>query len=166
MPGLSDGRRVYEVSFHVLPTVAEDEAIGVMDKIRAEIGRGNLPDSKTGVEIVSEQVPVKMMLAYTIERRVSGKREKYNETYFGFIKFAIEKEHIPALEQMLRTTKEILRYLLIETKREETTPRRAVFTSDRLEGETIKLPTRTPEASGSVSEEELDRSIEEALTQQ
>ncbi|MBC7836599.1 hypothetical protein H7X87_02365, partial [Acetobacteraceae bacterium] len=77
---------------------------------------------------------------------------------------ATEKEYIPALEGMLRSTKDILRYLLVETVREDAPTRRAIFTSDRLEGEVIKKPASAPEeVKGPVSEEELEKSIE-ALT--
>lgn len=153
-----DPRPVYEVGFHVVPTVSDTELSSIVEKIRSEIEKG-------GAEIISEQFPEKMTLAYVIERSVSGKREKYSESYFGFIKFATEREHIASVEGVLRGSKEILRYLLIETVREEITSRRAIFTSDRLEGETIKKPAQSPEESkGPVSEEELEKSIE-ALTQ-
>ena len=89
--------------------------------------------------------PAKMTLLYTIERALSGKREKFLESYFGWIKFATEREHIAALEASLRGNRNILRYLLIQTVREDAAPRRAVFTSDRLEGETIQKPTTEPE---------------------
>ncbi|MDZ4226029.1 MAG: hypothetical protein U1C66_00890, partial [Patescibacteria group bacterium] len=112
-------------------------------------------------EIIKEQFPQKMTLAYTIERAAAGKREKYVETYFGFIKFAAERETIPGLEALLRGSKEILRYLLIETTREEPViARRAVYSSHRLEGETIKKPTSAPETPSEVSEEELTKSID------
>jgi hypothetical protein len=58
----------------------------------------------------------------------------------------------------------VLRYLLVQTVREEEAPaRRAVFTSDRLEGETLKkpvAPAEEPTKGGEVSEEELDKSID------
>lgn len=149
-----DPRPVYEVGFHVVPTVAEGDVAGVVEKIRAEVAKGN-------AEIITEQFPARMTLAYMVERATSGKREKYTEAYFGFIKFATERENIAALEAMLRNTKEILRYLLVETVREDAPVRRAIFTSDRLEGETIKKPASAPEESkGPVSEEELEKSIE------
>ncbi|MBI2004576.1 30S ribosomal protein S6 [Patescibacteria group bacterium] len=148
-----DQRPVYEVGFHVVPTVEEAGVAGVVEAIRAELGLGD-------AEIITEQFPVKMMLAYTIERALSGKREKFSESYFGWVKFATEREHIAALETLLRGDKNILRYLLIQTVREDATPRRAVFTSDRLEGETIQKPTAMPEKGGEVSEEELEKSIE------
>ena len=148
-----DPRPVYEVGFHVVPTAEEADVAGVVEGIRAELGLGD-------AEIIAEQFPAKMTLLYTIERTLSGKREKFLESYFGWIKFATEREHIAALEASLRGNKNILRYLLIQTVREDAAPRRAVFTSDRLEGETIQKPTAEPEKGGEVSEEELEKSIE------
>lgn len=152
----ADPRPVYEVSFHVVPAVAEAQIGGVVEKIRAELAKGN-------AETITEGTPQKMSLAYTIERAEAGKREKFTESYFGFIKFATERENIPQLGEWLRNNKEILRYLIIETVREEAPVRRAIFTSDRLAGETISKPTAAPEKIAEVSEEELEKGIE-ALT--
>jgi ribosomal protein S6 len=154
-----DPRPVYEVGFHVLSTVDEPKVAAVVERLHTELGKG-------GADVISEQFPARTQLTYIIERAVSGKREKYRETYFGWIKFAIEREHIQAFEEVLRNTQEILRFILVETVREETAQRRAVFTSDRLEGETIKKrPAVREESREPISEEELDKSIEEALTQ-
>ncbi|MBX4192313.1 30S ribosomal protein S6 [Candidatus Parcubacteria bacterium] len=149
---------VYEVGFHIVPTIGEEQIGGVVEKIRAALGES---------EIIKDQFPSKIVLTYTIERSNQGKREKYHEAYFGWIKFAAERENIPAIEQAIRGMREVLRYILVETVREDVaSPRRAIFTSDRLEGQTLKKPTSTPEtaAPAGVSEEELDKSIE-ALVQ-
>lgn len=147
---------IYEVGFHIVPAVGDDGVQAVVDKIRKVIGNA---------EIIAEGVPAKMSLAYTIERATQGKREKFSEAYFGWIKFATERENIAALEEMLRNTKEVLRSIVINTVREDisTQPRRAVFASDRLEGETIKAPVRAKEEGGEVSETDLNKSID-ALT--
>lgn len=148
---------VYEVGFHVVPTVAESEIGSVLEKIRALLATGN-------AEIIKEEFPAKKTLAYVVERSTTGKREKYSESYFGFIKFAMEREAVGVFTSALRATNEVLRFLIIETVREDTAaPRRAVFSSDRLEGETIKKPVAAPEAVGEISEEELNKSID-ALT--
>src|SRR3989344_2566088 len=76
-----DPRPVYEVGFHVVPTAEEADVAGVVEGIRAELGLGD-------AEIIAEQFPAKMTLLYTIERALSGKREKFLESYFGWIKFA------------------------------------------------------------------------------
>jgi len=148
-----DPTPVYEVGFHVVPTVGDDGVGAIVEKIRTAIGES---------EFIAEGFPQKMTLAYTIERASQGKREKYNEAYFGWIKFATAREHIPALEAALRNMKEVLRSLIIETVREDLTVRqtRAVFTSDRLEGQTLKKVPTEREERGEVSDEELDKSIE------
>lgn len=150
-----DSRPVYEIGFHIVPDVPEVNIGEIVEKIRAQI-------KKDEAEIINESFPRKIALSYTIERATSGKRDKYHDAYFGFIKFATEREHISELEVLLRDMKEVLRYLLIGTTREEilATPRRVVFSSDRLEGETLKKPTAAPEKKTAVSEEELDKSIE------
>lgn len=145
---------VYEVGFHIVPTVAEAELGSVLEKIRAAL-------AKADAEIIKEEFPVKKTLAYVIERAITGKREKYAESYFGFIKFATEKDAVAGFTTALRSMSEVLRFLVIQTVREEAVaPRRAVFSSDRLEGETIKKPTAAPEAIGEVSDEELNKSID------
>ena len=154
-----DSRLLYEIGFHVVPTIEEAKVGDVVEALRAEVTRA-------GGEVIGEQFPQKMTLAYIIERAAAGKREKYAEAYFGWIKFVVEeRDGIPALEHYLQINKNILRFLFIQTVREEVAPpRRAVFSSNRLEGETIKKPVVQPEAGGEVSGEELDKSIE-ALVQ-
>lgn len=153
--GPKDTRTLYEIGYHVVPTVEESSLGGIVDALKAEIG-------KAGGEVESEEAPEKMTLSYVIERAVSGKREKYTESYFGWVRFrASERAGIPGLETFVRGNKNILRYLLIETHPEEAAPRRAVFSSNRLEGETIKKPSAAPEAPvAEISEEDLNKSID------
>ncbi len=151
-----DSRPLYEIGFHVVPTVEESKVVDVVNALKAEI-------AKIGGEQVGEQAPQKMVLSYVIERATSGKREKYTESYFGWLRFVVEERSgISAIETHLRADKNILRYLFIQTLPEEAVaPRRAVFSSNRLEGETIKKPTAAPEAPvAEISEEDLNKSID------
>jgi ribosomal protein S6 len=146
-------RPVYEVAFHLVPTLGDEGVPGAVEKIRAAIG--------SGAEFISESFPAKITFAYIIERASAGKRDKFSEGYFGWIKFGADRENIPALETALRSDKNVLRHLLIETVREDiSAPRRAVYASDRLEGETIKKPVAAKEETKEVSQEELDKSID------
>ncbi len=143
---------IYELGFHVVPTVQDEGVEAVIEKIRTALDKA---------EIINEEFPVRMTLAYTVERSVQGKREKYNESYFGFIKFAMERSAMKSFETSLRATPEVLRFLIIETVREDVPlPRRTVFSSSRLEGETIKKPETPVEKTGEVSDEELDKTLE------
>ena len=156
---------VYEIGFHIVPTVGEDGVSAVVESVRKALGDN---------EIISEGFPKKMTLAYQVERlstgatadgSTQGKYEKYTESYFGHIKFAMQRESINAFTAGVRVLQPILRFLIIETVREDIAqaPRRAVFTSDRLEGKTLEKPAQEPEKAAEVSDAELDKSIE-ALT--
>src|SRR5581483_4060927 len=150
-----DSRPVYEVGFHLVPSIPEDALAGAFDKVKAMLG---------GAEVIAEGFAAKMTLAYAIERAAQGKREKFTSAYFGWVRFAAEEASaIPAIEAALRAEPSVLRCLLIHSTREiETKAPRAVFSSDRLEGETIKKMTEA-ESKGEVSEAQLEKSIE-ALT--
>jgi ribosomal protein S6 len=150
---------IYEVGFHLVPTIAEDGVGAAVEKVRKLIG--------DDAEFISEGYPQKMQLAYQVERATQGKREKYNEAWFGWIKFAQVPGKIPALEAALVATNEVLRSLIIETVREDIVPpkARAVFASDRLEGETIKKPAAPQEKPAEVSQAELDKSIDALTTE-
>jgi len=148
-------RPIYEIGFNLIPSSDEAAIASVASAIRAQVEKGD-------AEIIAEGAPSRLRLAYTIERATSGHYEKFDEAYFGFIKFATERENIPALEAWLRGNRDILRFLLVETVREDVmnAPRRVTFTSDRLEGETIKKPQAEPEKAGEVSEEDLDKTLD------
>ncbi len=150
---------VYEVAFHLVPSLPEDGVAAVVDKIRKALAA---PQTGESAEIIAEGSPQRMQLAYVIERATQGKREKYGEAYFGWIKFAVPREVAVALAEVLHGMQEVLRHLIVETVREDIAARpvRAVFTSDRLEGQTLKKPVAAPEKAGEISEEELDKSIE------
>jgi len=147
---------VYEIGFHIVPTVGDEGVSAVVESVRKSLG---------DAEIISEGFPKKITLAYQVERATQGKREKYTESYFGHIKFAMQRDGITAFTEAVRVMQPILRFLIIETVREDiaTAPRRAVFTSDRLEGKTLEKPVAAPEKAAEVSDAELDKSIE-ALT--
>ncbi len=147
---------VYEIGFHVVPTVGDEGVSAVVESVRKALG---------DAEVISEGFPQKITLAYQVERATQGKREKYTESYFGHIKFAMERDLINAFTEAVRALNPILRFLIIETVREDiaAAPRRSVFTSDRLEGKTIEKPVTVAEKPAEISETELDKSLE-ALT--
>ena len=148
---------VYEIGFHLVPTLTEEEAAAAFARI------GKALDT-AGATVLDKESPKKISLAYRIERSVSGKREKYTEGYFGFVKFELPEEGAgeaaQQLDGMLHTDHEVLRYLLIKTSREAPVAPRTVFSSRSLEGRTIERKTAVEEPTAEVSEEELDKSIE------
>lgn len=152
----NDSQPIYEIGYHVVPTAGDEGVPKVVDAIRAAL---------KDAEIISEGFPQKIPLAYVVERATQGKREKYAESYFGFIKFSTDRESLVAFKEKVAAMPEVLRHIVIETVREDLMQQkqRAVFASDRLEGKTLEKPASAPEKGGEVSQEELDKSLE-ALT--
>ena len=156
LSGKQGKETTYEVGFHLIPTLSDAQVVEAVTAVRAAL-------LQEGAVVLREQAPERMTLSYRIERSISGKREKYTESYFGWIQFSAERLAIPVLSEIYRGTYSILRFIIIETTANEMVkPRRAVFISDRLEGTTIQKPTmveakRTDEVA---SDEDLDKSIE------
>jgi len=147
-------KNLREVAFHVLPTLEEGAVGAVVERTRALI-------EKDGGSVSLVETPKRMTLAYPIERSTPGKHEKYSESYFGYIRFSAEPQVVAALQTALQADEEVLRFLVTEAIEIEERALRAVFASDRLEGETIKKPvSSTEETHAKVSDEELDKSIE------
>ena len=150
-----DGRTVYEVGFHLVPTLSEGDLAGAVDAVRAIL-------TKEGAEVLNDTFPKKITFAYRIERSVTSKVEKYTEGYFGWIKFVVDASATPTIAAALRANMSVLRFIIVETTREDApAPRRAVFASStRLEGKTIEKPAVVEEKTAEVSEEDLNKSID------
>ena len=107
-------KKVYEVSFHLIPTIA-DNAGKKFQEIKGVI-------SGSG-EILSEEAPEYIALAYTIRhavRKQDGSYSRYNEAFFGSIKFRAGNEFAEELRGVLQADKDILRFLVAETVEENT----------------------------------------------
>src|SRR3990167_8494370 len=103
---------VYEIGFHIVPTVGDEGVSAVVESVRKSLG---------DAEIISEGFPKKITLAYQVDLPAgrqgadAGKREKDTESYFGHIKFAMQREGITAFTEAMRVMQPILRFLIIET---------------------------------------------------
>ncbi len=153
-------KSVYEAGFHVVPTVAEDKVGGVVERIRAEI-------EKAGGSIISEGSPKKIQFTYVIERARAGKREKYAEGYFGWVKFEASSAAVKHLETFLALDNDVLRSLIIHVSREEIVApvARSVFSSNALAGEVLQKKPVAPEVQKvAASNEEIDKTIDSLVS--
>ena len=152
----------YECSFHVLPTVAEGEVAGVFESFKAQI-------TKTGGEITNEEVPVRIALAYEIEKSIEGTNRKFHSAYFGWVRFKLESGKIEHLVEEINHRSDILRTLFIRlTREEELNPFRFHETRKAEKRHVVvedkeMLTEATAELQGEqkeVSVEELEESLE------
>jgi len=122
---INDERRVYELGYHMVPTLTEEELQKEVDSLRGAI-------SELKGTFVSESEPALIELAYTMVIGEGGKNTRYDTAYFGWIKFDLEPVHLAHLQdEVIADNKNILRHLLIKTVAEDT---RAQVNLEELKG--------------------------------
>lgn len=151
--------RIYEVGYHIIPTVKEDEVDGVVGNIRAII-------EKAGGSFIAEGAPVQMKLSYPMTKRENERHAEYDHAYFGWLKFEAPVEAALALERSLKADPQIIRSIVFRTVREETRARLKLATVREVRRTDVIKPTfrRVEETSAPVSEVELDKALEELTT--
>ncbi len=156
---------VYEIGYLIVSSIPEEGVPAEADIVRKII-------NDAGSSIIAEEAPHRQSLAYTIRRKtVSGSYDKFDEAYFGWIKFEVESSKIEAIKKSVEITPSVLRMLLITTVSENTyLGKRAPLVSINPITEE-KIPSRQP-ADGAVNVtdnaapatiEEMDKSIDEMV---
>lgn len=108
-----EGIRVYELGFHFVPTLSEDEVVVQFSHLKSLI-------EKKGGTFISEEVPQMINLAYEITKTVKAQKKRYTSAYFGWVKFDIDPSELAGIEKDVKAFEPILRYILITTVRENT----------------------------------------------
>ena len=155
-----DGERIYEVGYHLLSSIAEENISAEVEKIKAIL-------SAEKASIVSEETPKLRPLAYEIKKSFGGVYKKFDKAYFGFIKFELPEEgNIQKIDEKVKANENVLRYIIIKTVRENTmySPKLSIFKS---EGK-IKVPKTVLEKSEEkpASIAEIDESIEKFVKEE
>lgn len=170
--------RVYELGYHLVPTLAVEQIPAVSGAVRGMIER-------ISKDIISEELPVFVDLAYQIVKTINHKNKRFDDAYFGFIKFEASPEGIAKLEEELKKDENVLRYLVVKTLRENTflskkfpssnTKDRGAETVDEAvepvlpapEVEEVNVVEATPEIEATpetpTADAELDKAIEELV---
>ncbi len=155
-----EGRRTtYEVGYHLVPTLDEETRALRVNELK-ELIRSH------GGEILFEGAPVPIALAYTMRKPVAGggRYVKYDHAFFGWVKFNASPQAAAAIKEALRSFADIIRFLLIKTIPTDfvpTTPK--VPKSQRAERPRGVGASGAAAEQRNVSEEELDRAVEELL---
>lgn len=150
--------RIYEVGYHILPAVAEENVEKIVGEIRSVI-------EKAGGSFIAEGAPVLMKLAYNMDSREGDKWAEQDRAYFGWLKFEATVGIATELEEMLKNHKSVLRHIIFRTVREETRARLKTPTLREVKRtDTIKTTPRREEGAAPVSEEDLDKALSDITT--
>lgn len=160
--------RVYELGFHFVPTISEDDAAVQFSHLKSII------EKREGT-FIAEEAPTLINLAYELTKTVKAVKGHYNNAYFGWVKFEVSPESIPEIEKDVKAFEPILRYLLISTVRESTlaptTSKEGKkgkdkdsegndIAADAVATEEVVAPAET---LASVDEAEIDKSIDQLV---
>lgn len=144
-------KKIYELGYHVLPNLSEEELAKVVEGIKKNL-------EKFKAEIISEEYPKMMNLAYEITKDIDNKNRKFGSAFFGFIKFEIETANIEELNSIIEKNVNILRFLLIKTVRENTLAGIKIAHKN-----TSKRHFVEAEAPSPMDEVEVDKKIDEMV---
>ena len=149
-----DRTQIYEVGYHIIPIVSEADLGARVTAVRDVI-------ESNGGNVISDEYPRHMDLAYDMAKVAANKRSIYPSAYFGWMKFESSPAGAKLIDVALHANNEILRYLLVKTVRENTMVPKKVLRAprredgDRPEEKAVVLPVMT--------EEEMDKTIEDLV---
>lgn len=143
--------RVYELGFLFVPTIAQEHVAGEVEKLKEMIAKHE------GV-MVSEEFPKMIDLAYEMVKVISNKNIRFNQGYFGWLKFDMEPEHVVIMNEELGRSMSIIRFLLIKTVRENTVTGKRVAGKTETKRRVVKK--EDAENTAPINPEELDKQID------
>ena len=142
---------IYELGFLLVPDITEEKLSEVF---------GNLKDvlSEKGAVIFAEEFPKNIALAYTMEKTINNKIERFKDGFFGWVKFELSQGNVAAIDAKLRLRDDVIRHLLISTVRENTIASKRVM-GNRRHGKGDEKEIKEGGAP-EMSKEDIDREIE------
>lgn len=153
---VQEGNRIYELGFHFVPTISEDDAAVQFSHLKSILEKKN-------ATFISEEAPALISLAYELTKTIKAVKQHYKSAYFGWVKFEIESEAIVDVEKEIKAFDPILRYLLIATVKESTLA--PILPKEGKEAK--KAPksgdTETPATPVVVDENQIDKSIDQLV---
>jgi len=121
--------RIYEISFIFDNKLDEETALTKSNALKQSI-------ATLGGSFISEEAPYMRELAYEMIRVVNNVNIRFNEGYFGWIKFELSGDKVKEFEKAIKLDEEVVRYLVVATVRENTvfTKRAPVIKVESLAG--------------------------------
>lgn len=144
---------VYELGYHILPTVSEEG-------VQAEINVITEALKKLNADFIAEKLPVRTDLAYTFEKKIDGINRRFDSAYFGWVAFALPANQIGEVKAAMDKDANILRFIIVKTSRDAVA---ASLAEPAVDISTKAL--REVEVGGEVSEAALDTALKQIETE-
>lgn len=153
------GLHAHEVGYHIVPAVSIENLSNEVENIKNFL-------TKEGVVIISEEFPKMRELAYSISKTVGGIKRNFDTAYFGWIKFDAGETPIAKVKKFFDENENILRFILINTVRENTMFSSGLpETGKKEEAKAAKKDADEKEVKSPISQEELDKTIDKLIAE-
>lgn len=151
--------RLYELGYHIVPTVPEEGVGEEMSKLKDIVERH-------GGVFAGEEMPRSMQLAYPMSKVVNNKKSTYNTAWFGWMRFQVTPVEAEALYGELKQYETILRFILmkVEQEKKRDAPKKMKFLSNREEKKEDDTATKEKQET-KMTDEELDKTIDELVVE-
>ncbi|HTE49209.1 MAG TPA: 30S ribosomal protein S6 [Candidatus Paceibacterota bacterium] len=143
--------KVYELGYLLVPTIKEEDVAA---------SYGNLKElvSSFAGEIIGDEMPKMINLAYSMQKITSNVRHKWNTAYFGWTKFLMDPQKVLELKKRLDLDPNFIRFLILKTVKENT-----IAVKRFVRGDTYKRPKSKSidsETAVPINQEEIDKEID------
>ena len=158
----TNSKKLYELGYLLVSSIAEDHVAAEVEAIKSAI-------TKAEAEIVSEDSPKLIPLAYSMVHGASGQKKKFDKAYFGWIKFTAEATSVEFINRFCHEHEQFLRFMIVKTVKDEpqSAPRAHLKTvvAESSSASQHLTPETTPEVAKKLDkkpldEAELDKTLE------
>ncbi len=144
--------RVYEVGYLLVPTLEQGNIGAVYSGLKDLV-------VSFGGELIADDMPRLIPLAYTMLKVVQNVRSKWSTAYFGWVKFYMNPAQVIALKKKLDFDPNVIRFLVLKTVKENTLAIKRFVNRDGIR----RRPTAKvagAEVVLSINKEEIDKEID------
>ncbi|MEY2664641.1 MAG: hypothetical protein RIT04_449 [Candidatus Parcubacteria bacterium] len=154
--------KVYEIGYLLVSSIPKEKVAENVSALKDII-------IKKGAKIISEEAPEFTTLAYTMVKKIGAANHRFNEGYFGWIKFDLAASEIESVKKAFEEHVNMLRVLVITTIRDTTYLGKKAPATAQLEEAAVVSDVASEVAPTDVitkapaSAEEIDKSIDEMV---
>jgi len=145
--------RVYELGYLLTPAISAENV---------PASYSNLKDLvvSLGGEIISDEMPKMIPLAYTMPKVIQNVRSKFDTAYFGWAKFEINPEKVLELKKKLDLDPNFIRFLILKTVRENTIAAKRFVHRDLRRKAPLAKKEGENHTALPIDKEEIDKEID------
>lgn len=159
-----DVKKVYEIGYLLVSSIPQEKVTDVVASLKSVL-------SKKGAVVIAEEAPELISLAYTMIKKIGTANRRFDEGYFGWIKFELQANDIEEVKKAFEMHQDVLRFLAMTTIKENTyLGKRApaapvIVPATEVPVESVESAGTVPpeEKPASASMEDMDKSIDEMV---